>query len=341
MRAQACGCLVAVGMAVAFGGMTAAGQTGTADTHIAAAKAAAGKDHTFMFDTLCVQALAGLNAPAAPPAAAAPGRGPSAGPPARATWYAEPAKVFDNLYFVGQSEFSAWAITTSAGIILIDTIFDYSVNDEVVEGLRKLGLDPATIKYAIVSHGHGDHSGGAKALQDRFGTKIILSAADWDLLDRSTGTKPKRDMVATDGQKLTLGDTTLTMYLTPGHTQGTISTIIPLKDRGQTHVAAYWGGTMFNWIRGRAAYITPTTPDNYWFDTYASSAAKFRDIASRAGADVLLSNHTIYDGTKQKIPLLAARKAGDPNPYVVGTNAVQRYLTTVGEFAQAGSIMSR
>jgi metallo-beta-lactamase class B len=342
MRERARGLLVAAGLAVAFGEVTPVGQVGTAETHIAAAKAAAGTDHAFMFETLCVQALAGLNQPAAPPAVAAQGRGAQpAGPPARATWYAEPVKAFDNLYFVGQTEFSAWAITTSAGIIVIDTIFDYSVNDEVIEGLRKVGLDPATIKYAIVSHGHGDHSGGAKALQDRFGTKIILSADDWDLLDRSTGTKPRRDIVATDGQKLTLGDTTITLYLTPGHTKGTISTIIPVKDRGQPHVAAYWGGTMFNWIRNRASYITPTTPDKYWFDIYAGSAARFRDIAARAGADVLLSNHTNYDGTKQKIPQLATRKAGDPNPYVVGTGAVQRYLTTVGECAQAGSIMSR
>src|SRR4029079_9886092 len=132
-------------------------------------------------------------------------------------------------------EFSAWAVTTSAGIILVDTIFDYSVEDEVVDGLKKLGLDPTQIKYAIVSHGHADHSGGAKFLQDHFGTRIILSAADWDLLDRSDGTNPRRDMVAPDGQKLTLGDTTLPLYLTPGHTAGTISTLIPVKDQGKAH----------------------------------------------------------------------------------------------------------
>ena len=125
---------------------------------------------------------------------------PQPSPPDRSQWHVEPVKVFDNLYFVGQSEFSAWAVKTSAGIILVDTIFDYSVEDEVVGGLKKLGLDPAQIKYAIVSHGHGDHSGGAKYLQDHFGTRIILSAADWDLLDRSTGTRPKRDMVAPTGR---------------------------------------------------------------------------------------------------------------------------------------------
>ena len=49
--------------------------------------------------------------------------------PPREQWHAEPVKVFDNLYFVGQTEYSAWAVTTSDGIILIDTIFDYSVED--------------------------------------------------------------------------------------------------------------------------------------------------------------------------------------------------------------------
>ena len=225
---------------------------------------------------------------------------------------------------------------TSAGIILVDTIFDYSVEDEVVGGLKKLGLDPAQIKYAIVSHGHGDHSGGAKYLQDHFGTRIILSAADWDLLDRSTGTRPKRDMVATDGHKLTLGDTTLTMYVTPGHTLGTISTIIPVTDGGAPHVVAEWGGTMFNWTRNRTGYITPERPDKFWFETYSRSAERFRGIAAQAGADVLISNHTNFDGSKTKLPALAARKAGDPHPYVIGNDAVKRFLMMVDECAQAG-----
>ena len=80
-------------------------------------------------------------------------------------------------------------------------------------------------------------------------------------------------MVATDGQKLTLGDTTLTMYLTPGHTLGTISTLIPVKDNGTPHLVAEWGGTMFNWLRNRGAYITPERPDRFWFETYSQSAA--------------------------------------------------------------------
>jgi metallo-beta-lactamase class B len=301
----------------------------TREAHIAAAKAAAGADHAIVFDRLCTAM------PAQPTTSAAPPPAPAGAPP-RSQWHAEPVKVFDNLYFVGQSEFSAWAVTTSDGIILVDTIFDYSVEDEVVGGLKKLGLNPETIKYAIVSHGHSDHSGGAKFLQDTFGTHIILSASDWDLLDRSAGTRPRRDMVATDGQTLTLGDTTLTMYLTPGHTLGTISTLIPVKDNGRPHLVAEWGGTLFNWLRNRAAYITPERPDRFWFETYSQSARRFREIVKAAGADALISNHTDYDGSKTKLPVLARRKPGEPNPYVIGTDRVQSYLTMVDECAQAG-----
>ena len=100
-----------------------------------------------------------------------------------ADWRREPARVFDNLYFVGMTEFSTWAVTTSEGIIVIDPVFDYSVEEAVVGGLRKLGLDPADIRYVIVSHGHGDHAGGAKFLQDSFGARVLLGAADWDLLE--------------------------------------------------------------------------------------------------------------------------------------------------------------
>ncbi len=118
------------------------------------------------------------------------------------------------------------------GIIVLDTIFDYSVEDEVVGGMKKLGLDPAKIKYAVVSHAHPDHDGGARYLQDHYGTRVIMSPADWDVLDKRTnGTKPKRDIEATDGQKLTLGDTTLTLYITPGHTSG--NHLHRVSDKGQ------------------------------------------------------------------------------------------------------------
>jgi len=301
------------------------------ERHIEAARAAAGTEHAGLFDAVCTTARNVIAQASAPPRAGGPGRGGAGragGPPAapaRETWHAEPVKVFDNLYFLGQTEFSVWAVTTSQGIILLDAIFDYSIEDEVVGGMKKLGLDPAQIKYVMVSHGHLDHAGGAKFLQEKFGAHLLMSAADYDLLDRDNPSwKPKRDMVVTDGQQLTLGDTTVTFYITPGHTEGTVSTIFPVRDGNQRHVVAEWGGTLFN--------FGPIRPR---LQAYAASAERFKQIAAKAGADVILSNHTIYDGSKTKLPAVLARAPGQPHPYVVGPQVVQRYLTTVGECAQA------
>ena len=292
------------------------------ERHIEAARAAAGTDHAGLFDAVCTTArtvIAQASASTLPGAGAparAGGRGGRAGgppaAPARETWHAEPVKVFDNLYFLGQTEFSVWAVTTSQGIILLDAIFDYSIEDEVVGGMKKLGLDPTQIKYVMVSHGHLDHAGGAKFLQEKFGARLLMSAADYDLLDRDNPSwKPKRDMVVTDGQQLTLGDTTLTFYITPGHTEGTISTIFPVRDGSQRHVVAEWGGTLFN--------FGPIRPR---LQAYAASAERFKQIAAKAGADVILSNHTIYDGSKTKLPAVLARAPGQPHPYVVGPQVV-------------------
>ena len=296
-----------------------AGQTAndTPEAHVAIAKTAAGDEYPNLFNFLCTVPAARGGGPGG-----GQGAGQRQGPPDRSTWYAEPVKVFDNLYFVGQTEYSVWAVTTSDGIIVIDTIFDYSVEEEVAGGLKKLGLDPATIKYAVVTHPHPDHHGGAKFLQDRYGARVLMSAADWDFLDRTTGTKPKRDMVATDGQKLTLGDTTLTLYITPGHTPGTLSLLIPVKDNGQPHLAALWGGTGLN-------------PDRDSIQTYIRSAQRFSDIVRQAGADIILSNHTDWDRSKVNLPQLARRVPGSPNPYVAGNQSARRYLKVAEECATA------
>ena len=292
------------------------------EVHIARAKAAAGNDYLNLFNFLC-PAPSPAPSPVPNPgrsAEAGPRRG--GGPPERSTWYTEPVKVFDNHYFVGQSEYSAWAVTTSAGIILFDTLFDYSVEEEVVGGLKKLSLDPATIYYAVVTHPHPDHHGGAKFLQDRFRTRVLMSALDWDVIDRLTGTKPARDMFATEGQELTLGDTTVTLHITPGHTPGTLSALIPVRDNGTKHLAALWGGTGLN--ADRASLFA-----------YIRSTQRFDEIVQKAGADIILSNHTDWDGSKINLPQLAKREPDSPNPYVVGTPAVHRYLEVARECAAA------
>jgi metallo-beta-lactamase class B len=331
---------VRVSLLIAFGGFTAAAAgaqqvptpSPAAAPHVATARAAAGQDHTALLNALCTPPPPIQPQPANQAATAAP-------PPPRSQWYAPPVKVFDNLYFVGQSAYSAWALVTSDGIIIIDPLFDYSVEEEVVNGLTKLGLDPARIRYVVVSHAHSDHVAGAALLQQR-GARVVMSADDWELLATDPGKWPKakKDIVAPDGYKLTLGDTTLTMHLTPGHTLGTMSSIFPVKDGNRTHTAALWGGTAFNWRTGSPRYITPGRPAKFWYDHYAASARKFRDIAAKAGADVLLSNHPQYDGSTTKLSTMGQRQPAQPHPYVIGTESISRFLTVAEACAKAGPL---
>src|SRR5213595_1747356 len=150
----------AVAVTVAVG--LASAQTPTSvDSLLSAAKNAAGVEWPGTFLRLCIPPPPGAPAPTAPVAARGGARGTPPGPPARETWYAEPAKVADNVYFLGTKIHSAWAIVGSQGIIVIEALFDYAAKDEILDGLKKVGLDPRKVKYVILSHAHGDHDGGA------------------------------------------------------------------------------------------------------------------------------------------------------------------------------------
>jgi len=214
-------------------------------------------------------------------------------------------------------------VKTSAGIILIDTLFGYAAQDEIVDGMKKLGLDPADIKYIVISHAHGDHDGAVKFLQDTYHPHVILAPKDWELAARQA-TPYSHDMDATDGQKLTLGDTTITIYITPGHTGGTLSFLVPVKDHGVLHLAMEWGGTALSGNTSKEM-----------LQSYISNAGRLLDIADGAGADVIIGNHTEYNDALARLEQTKARKPGDPNPWVVGKPEVRKYLTVVQECAKS------
>jgi len=259
---------------------------------------------------------------------------PASSPP-RDTWYAEPARVFDNLYFVGGKIHSSWALTTREGIILIETIYPYNSEELIIGGMRKLGLDPKNIRYVLISHAHGDHIGGAEMLQARYGVRVVMGGPDWDWVakypNRYKTMAPKRDIVASDGMKITLGDTTVTIWLTPGHTPGTLSYTFAVLDRGKPVNVAYSGGTAFNFVNN-----TPD-PGIKNFQTYIESQKHIAAKAASTGATVLLSNHSEFDNAFNKNRMLAGRGNGR-HPYEIGADWVQRYFQVMQGCARAAQL---
>ena len=294
------------------------------ESHRAAGKnAAGGRDNTPDFYGLVTAiCVAPLNAPARPDAPA-PRIDPN-----RASAYLEPKKAFDDLYWMGTPSRSTWALTTSDGIILYDTQGVHDAEAIIVGGLKKLGLDPAKVKYVIVSHAHADQVGGARLMQERYGARIVMGAGDWDMVDESVNGfpngKPKRDIVATDGMKITLGDRTVAIHLMPGHTPGTIGGVFQVHDRGKPLTVVYSGGTEFNFVN-----------DVPHFDTYLASVRKFAGIAAAAGATVIIGNQSQFDGAALKLRTLADRRPGEAHPLDIGAAAVARYFKIEDECGQA------
>jgi metallo-beta-lactamase class B len=194
-------------------------------------------------------------------------------------------------------------------------------------------LDPKNIKYVLISHAHGDHIGGAEMLQTKYKAQVVMGAADWDSVatypNRFKTMAPKRNIVATDGMKITLGGTTVNVWLTPGHTPGTLSYTFTVLDRGRPVNVAYSGGTAFNFVNN-----TPD-PGIRNFQTYIDSQ---KHIAEKAvGATVLLSNHSEFDNAVNKNRMLAGRGNG-PHPYDVGAENVQKYFQVLSNCARAAQI---
>jgi metallo-beta-lactamase class B len=243
----------------------------------------------------------------------------------------EPGQAFDNLYYVGSAWVSAWVLKTSEGLILIDALNNAKEAADLIEGgMHRLGLDPAQIRYVLVTHGHGDHYGGAQMIAERYGARIVASEIDWQMME--TGLEfdsklwdrpPKRDIAVRDGETLTLGDITVRFMITPGHTLGTITPVFDVRDGGRAHKAMIWGGTSFNFGR-----------DMGRLDGYIAQTERIRELSSKWGIDVPLSNHPGYDGTVAKLKARTTAAPGS-NPFVSGQAVVDRAMRVLNTCARA------
>jgi metallo-beta-lactamase class B len=141
---------------------------------------------------------------------------------------------------------------------------------------------------------------------------------------------PKRDVaVGPEGLKLTLGEITVDVIATPGHTPGTLSYFFPVKDAGRTLTVAYSGGTAFNFPRQAAN-----------FAIYRDSQRKMREVAEAAGATILMSNHTEFDRAYDRARIAQLpRAAGEKHPYETDTATVMRYFELAGTCAEAQRLL--
>ena len=291
-----------------------------AQAHVAKAKAIAGNDAKLVmrWENTC-----GALGPQRP-ALEAQNAGQKPAPPK----VVEPVQIFDNMWYFGYDTIGAWAIRTSDGILMIDALNTMQEAADIIEpSMKKVGLDPAQVKYLIVGHGHFDHFGAAPHFQQKYKTRIAMSAEDWELLERpnpnqsaaqAARPRPKRDIVIKDGDKVTLGDTSITLHVTPGHTVGSLAYLIPVRYQGKPLTALLLSG----------ANITPDR---------ASLTAFHRalDRAKAAGAQALLNGHPGMFGDELGWMDALRKNPKGPNEFVYTKDQFAKFIDIMKECASS------
>jgi metallo-beta-lactamase class B len=242
-----------------------------------------------------------------------------------------PTRLFDNLSVVGSVGTAVYILQTTQGLILIDAGYPEQIDSVLLPGLKALHLDPAQVRYVIVTHGHSDHFGAARYLQETYGAKVFLSKADWDLLDAppaqgkgAPAPQPKRDQVVADLQPITLGDTSVLPTLVPGHTPGALALIFPVFDRGKKYMAGLFGGTVLS-----AGFVTADG-----LRDYIKSVQRYARIAAENHVTVEVQNHPLMDGFTARLELLKQRGAQQSNPFVITEDGYAAFLNVMLECAQ-------
>jgi metallo-beta-lactamase class B len=228
-------------------------------------------------------------------------------PPALSEAPFPPHRIADNLYYVGSEGLASYLVTTRKGHILINPSFDTTV-PVIRASVEKMGFKFTDIKILLNSHAHDDHVGGMAEAKRQTGAQVLVMRGDDTTIasgadKRWTPTAVTR--VLKDGDKVTLGEASLTARLTPGHTPGCTTWLLRVKDAGKTNDVVVVCSPNVN--------AGTRLVDNQAYPQIAADYQKSFDIWKTLPCDIFLGAHGNYYGLAEKYPRLAARSG---NPFV-------------------------
>lgn len=213
----------------------------------------------------------------------------------------EPIPIIGKVWFVGCFPASSHLIDTGDGLILIDTGYADTLF-LLVDSIYKAGYKPSDIRYIIHTHWHDDHTGATAGLMQICGAKTMISRKD--------APKAKQyftpDILLEDGDKVSLGNITITVMETPGHTYGTISLFFDVMEEDKTYRVGMFGGAGSNTLKQGCFDYNGCRED------YRASLEKLRKVP----VDIFIGNHVWNNDTENKGKRL---RAGGENPFIDST----------------------
>lgn len=174
----------------------------------------------------------------------------------------------------------------------------YGATEQILSNIREDGVSLDRIGTLILTHYHADHAGGSRDFHDRLGLEVLgsplttatLAIGDEDQISlpfaKQSGFYPADYVfepcpgrgVLTEGARFDVGDLSVTVYETPGHSDGHVSLLVEGEDRRYLIGGdlIFFGGTI----------IAQNIPDCS-IQKYAASTLKMADVEF----DALLPGH--------------------------------------------------
>lgn len=235
----------------------------------------------------------------------------------------EPFRLFDNVYYVGLQTVSSYLVTTSAGLVLIDSGYA-NTTDWLLDSIRKTGNDPKNVRYVFATHSHPDHYGGAARIKQESGARIGMSAEDWASVERAQSAPPRgggpaptpiqRDLILKDGERLQVGDQTFRFHFTPGHTVGATSIEFQARDGARSYRTIVPGGLGVQYQAN-------------WGPLFKSSVQKLKKLGPW---DVALGNHPFLMAKDlEAIELELKTRGGGPHPAALGPQMTDAFFDAI------------
>lgn len=227
-----------------------------------------------------------------------------------------PYKIVGNLYYVGTNDITAYLVTTPAGHVVVNVGYEETAA-LVRDSIEKLGFKITDVKILLNGQAHYDHVAGMAALQKMSGAKIYASTADAIVMesggkaDFRWGTEysyppVKVDRRLADGDKVTLGNTTLVAHVTGGHSVGCTTWTMQVEDGGKRYDVVIVGGTTIN--------PGVTMINNAKYPSVSDDMARTFKVLRSLHCDFFLGAHGGYYGMLAKYERF--KKGEQPNPFI-------------------------
>jgi len=217
-----------------------------------------------------------------------------------------PHKVMDNMYYVGTKELASFLFVTPQGNILMNSNYEASV-PVIKANVEKLGFKLSDTKILIAGHAHPDHVEGDAMMKELTGAQVVVGRLDEAKTRefRPGGKEHPIDRLVDDGETVTLGGTTLTAHIMPGHTRGCLAWSTTLKEDGKSYYSFIECSLNGQFLQS--------------LDQYPGIIDDFRATYKKAltfPVELWVSSHASFYGMAAKYEKLQKRGPGDPNPFV-------------------------